>query len=170
MAPANFPDHSRAVMTSPWRGKILSMRTRCASGSGSRQRSLMTVRLKSMSAAWCIVERTAPLVATPPRTRVSTPRLRSTVSKSLPEKADTRRLVTTMSPSAGATSREILTAASPSTKSPCEASGARSRLLLDNSGWPGRKLVLTWMILQIEQDQCAFPHYSTLKSDASVAR
>jgi hypothetical protein len=52
-----------------------------------------------------VVESTTPLVAIPASTRVSISAERITNSRSLPEKALTRRLVTTTSPSTGVTER-----------------------------------------------------------------
>ncbi len=91
-----------------------------------------------MSAACRSVERTTPLVAIPARTRVCTPWARRIMSRSLPAKALTRFLSTTMSPGRGSTAGWICVADPLATKVAELARAPKMRLFRFTSGAPAR--------------------------------
>ena len=70
-------------------------------------------------------------------------RARSSTSRSLPAKAETRRLVTTASPGAGATAAGMWVPGSPSVNRPDPAIAAKLLFRSLTSGYPGRNATVT---------------------------
>jgi len=71
------------------------------------------------------------------------PAARSTTSRSLPVNAETRRLVTMMSPGAGATAGWMAAPGSPSANRPVPAMAAKVLLRSLTSGYPARNPTTT---------------------------